>query len=331
MITPCTVLTPFHLLSQCLSSPVAASPAIKAANRLTYLQVQSNLPEKSRPERRVESSYTGTRQPVKSFMSGIRSNNRARTKPRPGQHPPSTHNGFIAVEFLEGVRSEAAQRSPAGSGTERRAHDHATKLPGEVWAEESALRRRGPRRLPVATRGPSAAAGGEGGNGPARGGGGPGRLPAPAGPSGRSNHRRISDRRRPPGQRHAGAGPRPEQRAAAAAPGRSHRTPRGPLPPPPPGASLRGHEPPPGRRRPAASPQRQRGRHPPPASALGPAPHLAGGSPAPRRLLRAGGEGGAAAGCARGARSGPAAAAAGPRRGTDWRDGAATAAPARRN
>lgn len=65
-------------------------------------------------------------------MSGIRSNNRARIKPRQGQHPPSTHSGFIAVEFLEGVRSGAAQRSPAGSGTEYLAQDHATKLPAEV-------------------------------------------------------------------------------------------------------------------------------------------------------------------------------------------------------
>lgn len=65
-------------------------------------------------------------------MSGTHSNNRVRTERRQGQHPPGTYSGFIVVKFLEGDSSEAAQRSPAGSGTTYLAQDHTAKLPAEV-------------------------------------------------------------------------------------------------------------------------------------------------------------------------------------------------------
>lgn len=224
---------------------------------------------------------------MKNFKSGIHGNNRVRTEPRQGQHPPGTYSGFTVVKFLEGVSSEAAQRSPAGSGTIYLAPDRIAKLPAEVWAEESALCRRRPRGLPAASQGPSAAAGGEapaGGPGAAAGASRTLRAPprpappvgaaaegrgAPVGPLRRSEQATAAPSRSPhaPPSRAGAASHSPARGLAEETQaGGAGRARAGARPPPPPGL-----------------PSQREGPSPPPPArpGLGPAPHLAG-APRPR-------------------------------------------------
>lgn len=223
------------------------------------------------------------------------------------------------MKFLEGVGSEAALRSPAGSGTICLAQDHVAKLPAEVQAEETSLCHRGARGLAAAARGPNAAAGGPGRRGGPGAAAGASPTP-PATPPPLTTHPDATDttgaarpsvprqagggRRRPGGTLSGGAG------CARSLPSHPRRAAPG-APPSRPRAAGEGGDGGHGRtdlveetrarrrgqgRRPPASPHSERDRHPhppppslPPWTRTGPSPGR--GSPAPRRLPRAGGEG----------------------------------------